>query len=173
MVQVRVLGVAMDTAGQHIILLKPLGLAAAVGLVLPIWVGEQEAASTLIALSGDAPPRPQSHDLMKTLLDTVGARVTRVEVTRIDEGTFYAEITLVTQAGTVVLDARPSDSVALALRAGATLFVADDVLEEVGIPASMVESAGDDDDEESPDAKRVLNELKEFLEHVDPEDFKG
>lgn len=171
MVQVHVLGVALDTTGQHIILLKPVGLAPAVGQVLPIWIGEQEAASTLIALSGDTPPRPQSHDLMKTLLDTVGARVERVEVTRIDQGTFYAEITLVTTSGTVVLDARPSDSVALALRAEATIFVANDVLEEVGIPAAMVESASDE--EEAPDENQVLNELKEFLEHVDPEDFKG
>ncbi len=172
MVQVRVLGVAMDTTGQHIILLKPVGLPPAVGQVLPIWIGEQEAASTLIALSGDAPPRPQSHDLMKTLLDTVGAHVERVEVTRIYQGTFYAEITLVTTSGTVVLDARPSDSVALALRTDTTLFVADDVLEEVGIPASLVESAGDEE-ETPPDDNQVIDELKEFLEHVDPEDFKG
>ncbi len=171
MVQVRVLGVAMDTAGQHIVLLKPVGLAPAVGQVLPIWIGEQEAASTLIALSGDTAPRPQSHDLMKTLLDTVGAHVERVEVTRIDQGTFYAEITLATPSGTVVLDARPSDSVALALRTETTIFVADDVLDEVGIPAAMVESAGDE--EETSDEKQVLDELKEFLEHVDPEDFKG
>jgi uncharacterized protein len=171
MVRVRVLGVALDTEGQHIILLKPVGVAPAVGHVLPIWVGEQEATSTLIALSGDAPPRPQSHDLMKTLLDTVGAHVERVEVTRIDQGTFYAEITLRTPSGTVVLDARPSDSVALGLRAQAPLFVADDVFEEAGIPAAMVEPAGNE--EETPDGEEVVNELKEFLEHVDPEDFKG
>ncbi|MCU1442991.1 MAG: hypothetical protein JWQ59_1141 [Cryobacterium sp.] len=171
MVQVRVLGVALDTEGQHIILLKPVGVAPAVGQVLPIWVGEQEATSTLIALSGDTPPRPQSHDLMKTLLDTVGAHVERVEVTRIDQGTFYAEITLGTTSGTLVLDARPSDSVALALRAEAPLLVADEVLEEAGIPAAMVERAGNE--EETSDAVQALNELKQFLEHVDPEDFKG
>ncbi|MGO4689790.1 bifunctional nuclease family protein [Glaciibacter sp. 2TAF33] len=170
MVQVHVLGVALDSEGQHIILLKPVAVAPAVGKVLPIWVGEQEATSTMIALSGDAPPRPQSHDLMKTLLDTVGAHVERVEVTRIDQGTFYADITLGTPSGTLVLDARPSDSIALALRAEAPLFVADDVLAEVGIPAAMVESAGN---EEMPDPEQALNELKEFLEHVDPEDFTG
>jgi hypothetical protein len=71
-----------------------------------------------------------------------------------------------------VLDARPSDSVALALRTDTTLFVADDVLEEVGIPASLVESAGDEE-ETPPDDNQVIDELKEFLEHVDPEDFKG
>ena len=65
MVQVRVLGVALDAAGQHIILLKPLGEEPSVGRVLPIWIGEQEATSILIALGGDHAPRPLTHDLMK------------------------------------------------------------------------------------------------------------
>ncbi|MGO4105495.1 bifunctional nuclease family protein [Leifsonia sp. YAF41] len=172
MVQVRVLGVALDALGQHIILLKPIGEDPAEGHVLPIWVGEQEATSTLIALSGETPPRPQSHDLMKTLLDTVGARVERVEVTRIEQGTFYAEITLITATGALVLDARPSDSVALALRAAAPLFVADDVLEEVGIPAAMVEAV-DEEEEGPPVGEQTLDEFKDFIEHVDPEDFQG
>jgi bifunctional DNase/RNase len=171
MAQVRVLGVALDADGQHILLLKPVGEAPTAGHVLPIWIGEQEATSTLIALSGDSPPRPQSHDLMKTLLDTVGASVERVEVTRIDEGTFYAEITLSTASGSLVLDARPSDSVALALRTEAPLFVADDVLEEAGIPAALVEPASDEG--ERADGEQALDEFKEFLEHVDPEDFQG
>ncbi|TFD61627.1 bifunctional nuclease family protein [Cryobacterium suzukii] len=171
MVQVRVLGVALDSVGQHIILLKPVGGAQAVGQVLAIVVGEQEATSALIALSGETPPRPLSHDLMKTLLDTVGAHVERVDVTRIDQGTFYAEITLGIAAGSFVLDARPSDSVALALRAEAPLFVADDVLEAEGIPAAMVESGGNV--EETPSGEQSLDEFKDFLEHVDPEDFRS
>lgn len=171
MVQVRVLGVALDNEGQHIILLKPVGEAPAVGPVLPIAVGEQEATSTLIALSGETPPRPQSHDLMKTLLDAVGAQVERVDVTRIENGTFYAEITLDIAAGSLVIDARPSDCVALALRTEALLFVADAVMEEEGIPAAMVETA--QDEEEAPDGEQTVDEFKEFLEHVDPEDFQG
>ncbi|MET0726390.1 MAG: bifunctional nuclease family protein [Leifsonia sp.] len=151
--------------GQHIILLKPVGDAPGAGRVLPIWIGEQEATSTLFALGGDTPPRPLSHDLMKTLLDTVGAHVERVEVTRIEEGTFYAEITLVTSAGPLVLDARPSDSVALAVRSEAPLFVADGVLDEAGIPAEMVEPLADEEEE--------LDEFKKFLDDVDPEDFQG
>ena len=72
MVQVRVLGVALDASGQHIILLKPLGEPASEGRVLPIWIGAQEATSILIAIQGEQPPRPLSHDLMKLLLDAVG-----------------------------------------------------------------------------------------------------
>jgi uncharacterized protein len=166
MVQVRVLGIALDTAGQHIILLKPLGEATGAGRVVPIWIGAQEATSILIAIQGEQAPRPLTHDLMKTLLDTVGASVDRVEVTRIEDGTFYGEITLMTAAGPLVLDARPSDSVALAARAEAPLFVADEVLDEVGIPAATVETATEEAEEE-------LDEFKRFLEDVDPEDFQG
>ncbi|PPL14427.1 bifunctional nuclease family protein [Microterricola pindariensis] len=165
MVEVRVLGVALDVEGQHVILLKSVSDAPGVGQVLPIWVGEQEATSTLFALGGDPPPRPLTHDLMKTLVDSVGARVERVEVTRIDEGTFYSEITLATAAGRLVLDARPSDSVALAVRTQTPLFVADAVLEAAGIPAAMVETVADEDE--------ALDEFKKFLDDVDPEDFQG
>ncbi|MDJ0376831.1 bifunctional nuclease family protein [Cryobacterium sp. PH31-L1] len=171
MVQVRVLGVAIDSEGQHIILLKPVRKPQAVGHVLAIVVGEQEATSTLIALSGETPPRPLSHDLMKTLIDTVGAHFERVDVTRIDQGIFYAEITLGSATGSFVLDARPSDSIALALRAGAPIFVDDDVLQAEGIPAAMVESGGNV--EEAADREQSLDEFKDFLEHVDPEDFQS
>lgn len=166
MVQVRVLGVALDASGQHIILLKPLGEPASEGRVLPIWIGAQEATSILIAIQGEQPPRPLSHDLMKLLLDAVGSQIERVEVTRIEDGTFYAELTIMTPTGPYVIDARPSDSVALASRAAAPLFVADDVLEEAGIPAEMVEPH-----EESEEEK--LEEFKKFLDDVDPEDFQG
>ncbi|TFD07094.1 MULTISPECIES: bifunctional nuclease family protein [unclassified Cryobacterium] len=171
MVEVRVLGVAIDSEGQHIILLKPVGEPQAVGTVLAIVVGEAEATSTLIALSGEEPPRPLSHDLMKTLIDTVGAHFERVDVTRIDQGIFYAEITLRIATGSFVLDARPSDSVALALRAGAPIFVAEDVLQAEGIPAAMVESGRNV--EEAPVREQSLDEFKDFLEHVDPEDFQS
>lgn len=166
MVQVRVLGVALDASGQHIILLKPLGEPASEGRVLPIWIGAQEATSILIAIQGEQPPRPLSHDLMKLLLDAVGSQIERVEVTRIEDGTFYAELSISTPTGPYTIDARPSDSVALASRTGAPLFVADEVLEEAGIPAEMVEPHEESDEEK-------LDEFKKFLDEVDPEDFQG
>lgn len=169
MVQVRVLGIALDATGQHIVLLKPLIEEPDERRVLPIWIGEQEATSILIAISGEHAPRPLSHDLMKSMLDTLSIDVERVEVTRIDDGTFYAEITLRSPTGPYVIDARPSDAVALAVRAGAPLFVADEVLDEAGIPAEMAEPR----DGEEPDEEEKLDEFKKFLEHVDPEDFQG
>ncbi|RBP65671.1 hypothetical protein DFO66_104257 [Brevibacterium sanguinis] len=168
MVQVQVLGVALDAKQQHIVLLKPLFEHLGESRVLPIWIGEQEATSILIGASGAHAPRPLSHDLMKTLLDTLDAGVAEVEVQRIDGGTFYAAITLTGPAGRHVVDARPSDAIALAVRMGAPLFVADEVLEEAGIPGSLIdESAADDEAEDE------LAEFKKFIEGVDPEDFRG
>src|SRR5687768_9504516 len=105
MVQVRIVGVAVDSRAQHLILLKPLNEEAGTGRMLPIWIGAQEATSILIAAEGAEAPRPLSHDLMKTLLEAVGATVERVDVTKIDDGTFYAEILIHTRDRTsLVID---------------------------------------------------------------------
>lgn len=165
MIQVRVLGIALDASQQHIVLLKPLLEEPGEGRVLPIWIGTQEATSILIALGDEPPPRPLTHDLMKTLLDTVGATVDRISVTRIEDGTFYAELALTTPTGSLVLDTRPSDAIALAVRTEAPLFVAEEVFEESGIPAEMAEPHTDE--------QEALDEFKKFLEDVDPEDFQG
>ncbi|MEF3402358.1 bifunctional nuclease family protein [Agromyces sp. CCNWLW203] len=167
MAQVRVLGIALDAAQQHIVLLKPVLDEPGTGRVLPVWIGLQEATSILIALEGRQAARPLSHDLITTLFGAVGASIQRVEVTRIEQGTFYAEITLTTPTGPQVIDARPSDAIALALRANADIQVADAVLDEAGIPAELV-----DFDTEGDDAAQ-LDEFKRFLEDVDPEDFQG
>ncbi|TYL52955.1 bifunctional nuclease family protein [Agromyces mariniharenae] len=164
MVQVRVLGVALDAARQHIVLLKPLLEDPNARRVLPIWIGSQEATSILLALEGEQAPRPLTHDLMTTFLETLGARIERVDVTRIEDGTFFAEITLATPSGKLVLDARPSDAIALTLRSEAPLYVAERVLEEAGIPAELADPRTDD-------AK--VDEFKRFLDDVDPEDFQG
>ena len=95
MVQVRVLGVALDQSGQHIILLKPLGEDEGRGRVLPIWIGAQEATSILIAVQGELAPRPLSHDLMKLLLEAVGSNITSFsvgsEATIAEDGTTQME----------------------------------------------------------------------------------
>lgn len=163
MVQVRVVGLAVDSRSQPVILLKPLADEPGTGSLLPIWIGAQEATSIFIAIDGGAPPRPLAHDLMKSLLEAVGADVQRVDVTRIDAGIFYAEITVRTADGTRVIDARPSDAIALAARTDTPIWVADDVLDTAGIPD---ETEGAEEDER-------LAEFKRFLDDVDPEDFQG
>lgn len=163
MVQVRVVGVAVDSRSQPLILLKPLGEEPGTGSMLPIWIGAQEATSAFIALEGETPPRPLTHDLLKSVIDALAAKVERVEVTRIEGGTFYAEITLATNAGAQLLDCRPSDAIALAIRADAPIWVADEVLEDAGIADTAVAVV----DEESKVA-----EFKRFLDEVDPDQFR-
>lgn len=176
MILVRVAGVALDATGQHVILLKPVGGSPGEGRLLPIWIGAQEATSILVAIEGADVPRPLAHDLMRSLLDSVGATVTAVAVTRIDEGTFYAEVTLATTFGERVVDARPSDAVALASRVDAPIWVAEEVMHDAGVLDTV--TVGDDRDDEVdivPDevARERLDEFKRFLDDVDPDDFRG
>lgn len=163
MVQVRVAGVALDASGQHVLLLKPVDQIPGDGLVLPIWIGQLEATSILVAVENADVPRPLAHDLMILMLTALDASATRVEVTRIDEGTFFAEITLSTALGDRIVDARPSDAIALASRVGAPIWVADEVLTEAGVPDVLTET----------DASERLDEFKRFLDEVEPEDFEG
>ncbi len=170
MVQVHVVGVALDPAQQHVILLKPLGERTGTGSVLPVWIGAQEAMSILVAVEGASVPRPLAHDLMVSILRELSATVERVEVTRIDDGTFYAEITLASPRGIRVIDSRPSDAIALASRLGSPIFVADDVMADAGVPDDAVEVDGTTDG--VPDDDKV-EEFRRFLDDVDPEDFQG
>jgi bifunctional DNase/RNase len=175
MILVRVAGVALDPTGQHVILLKPVGEQPGEGRILPIWIGAQEATSILVAVEGAEVPRPLAHDLMRSLLDTVGATVTGVAVTRIDEGTFYAEVTLATALGQRVVDARPSDAVALASRVEAPIWVDEAVMQDAGVLDTVTEAEDDEQDGAVTDevARERLDEFKRFLEDVDPEDFRG
>jgi bifunctional DNase/RNase len=163
MIQVRVAGVALDATGQHVVLLKPIDEIPGDGYVLPIWIGQLEATSILVAIENAPVPRPLAHDLMRSMLETLGAEVVRVEVPRIDDGTFYGAITLSTALGERVLDARPSDAVALASRVGAGIWVADEVMAEAGVPDVLTET----------DAAERLDEFKRFLDDVEPEDFEA
>jgi uncharacterized protein len=163
MVQGRVAGVALDASGQHVLLLKPVDQIPGDGLVLPIWIGQLEATSILVAVENADVPRPLAHDLMGLMLTALDASATRVEVTRIEDGTFFAEITLSTALGDRVVDARPSDAIALASRVGAPMWVADEVLAEAGVPDVLTET----------DASQRLDEFKRFLDEVEPEDFES
>jgi bifunctional DNase/RNase len=152
---------------QPVVLLTPLDGEEGPRTIVPIWVGTQEAASISIAVSGEEPPRPLSHDLMKRLLDTVGATIDRVDVTRLEEGTFYASLGVTTREGHVTLDCRPSDAIALATRVGAPLFVAESVLADAGVPEDEIETDGGEAEEDR------VEEFRRFLDEVDPEDFQG
>ncbi len=99
---------------------------------LPIFIGGAEAQAIAIHVNHVEVPRPLTHDLLKHVLDFLECRLMRVNVTRLEEGTFYADLVLERDGQTMTLDSRPSDAIALALRCGAPLFVADIVMEEAG-----------------------------------------
>jgi bifunctional DNase/RNase len=132
-------------------------------LLLPIWIGPNEAAAIAMAMQGVVPPRPLTHDLFVAALEQLGAPLVQVRITKLEEGTFFGELVLGSDAGTVV-DARPSDAIALALRVGATILVAEDVLAEAGVPVEP-EAALEDEAE-------AVERFREFLDHVEPQDFR-
>jgi bifunctional DNase/RNase len=124
---------------------------------LPIWIGAVEATAIAFAQQGVVPPRPLTHDLMKDLIDALGNELTEVRITEMKDGVFYA--TLVLSSGAEV-SARPSDSIALALRTGARITCAEEVLADAG-----VEVPEEDEDE--------VEKFREFLDSVSPEDFES
>ncbi len=133
--------------------------AEGAGRVLPIFIGGPEATAIAFALEEVETPRPMTHDLMKDLLDEVGARIERIVVTELREATFYAEIILSIAGQVHSVSARPSDAVALAVRYGAPVFAEEGVLEMAGRNA----------DDGVPEA--VVEQFKEFIDQVNPEDF--
>ncbi|WP_420450263.1 bifunctional nuclease family protein [Ilumatobacter sp.] len=130
--------------------------------LLPIYIGSPEATAIHYALEGIEPPRPFTHDLFLTALDELGASIERIVVTEIVERTFYAEVHLTSAAGDKVLSSRPSDAIALAVRCGAPLFAGDELIAEHG---------QDPPEEPEEDAAEIIDEFKDFLESVDPDDF--
>ena len=163
MIPVEVSSLALDSRGEPVVLLRPKA-ASGEGPVLPIWIGMQEANAIMLAAQGNQAARPMSYDLMARLLLALDGMVAQVAVTRLEQGTFYAEITLAAKSGQFVIDARPSDSIALAMRVEAPILVAEEVFTEAGV---KLDEPGEADEEEQVQA------FNEFLEGIDPEDFRG
>lgn len=126
--------------------------------VVPIWIGHPEAMAIMLAVQGIEPPRPLTHDLMMRIVAGVGFEIERVEITRVEEGTFFAALILRSEDRTIAIDARPSDSLALAVRAGCPVLVAEEVMLNSGIIPE-------------DEAEEEVAAFRDFLDHVDPEDF--
>ncbi|MBW8825474.1 MAG: bifunctional nuclease family protein [Acidobacteria bacterium] len=166
MVEMELLGVKLELpVNMPVLLLREQGDDRR---VLPIYIAQPEAQSIQWALEGKEPPRPMTHDLMRDLLNALSARVTRVVITELREsdaggGTFFAEIELDASGRELRVSSRPSDAVALAVRVGAPIFAEEAVL---AAAASAVEE--DDDAEEQ---EEIVDQFREFLDDVNPEDF--
>ncbi len=153
-------GVSFDMVGkQPIVLLKTVEG----NKFLPIWIGHPEAASILMKLQGATTPRPMTHDLLCAMLGELEVRCTQIAVTELRENTFYASITLSVNGREMEIDSRPSDAIALAVRSGAPIFAADEVISESAIEF----------EHEVEDTDDVVEKFKEFLDQVSPEDFAG
>ena len=161
MQEMQIYGVSFDLVGkQPIVLLK----TAEGNKFLPIWIGHPEAAAILMKLQSASTPRPMTHDLVTDMLDQLGAQVTRITVTELRENTFYAQITVQLDGSEIEVDSRPSDAIALAIRAEAPIFAADDVIEE-----SAIEFEGEEVTEEEIESR--VSEFKQFLDEVTPDEF--
>src|SRR6188472_4104925 len=150
--EVEVVGVRVEMpSNQPIVLLRELMGER----YLPIWIGAVEATAIAFAQQGVVPPRPMTHDLLKDILEATGNTLSEVRITEMRDGIFYATLVL---GGGVEVSARPSDSIALALRTGSRIVCSEDVLDEAGL------AVPDDQEEE-------VEKFREFLDQINPEDF--
>jgi uncharacterized protein len=168
--EMEIYGVSFDMVGkQPIVLLK----TADGNRFLPIWIGHPEAAAILVKLQNHPPTRPMTHDLLNDVVAQLDAEVVSIAVTEMRENTYYARITLRQNGSEIEVDSRPSDAIALAVRTGATIYVADEVIDESG-----VEFEGDASEDEIAAAAGVPplsdldpDEFRAFLDSVSPDEF--
>ncbi|WP_027503119.1 bifunctional nuclease family protein [Rhodococcus sp. UNC363MFTsu5.1] len=154
MSEMRVIGIRVEQPqNQPVLLLRE----ADGDRYLPIWIGQTEAAAIALEQQGVEPARPLTHDLIVTLITALGNALREVRIVDLQEGTFYADLVF---ADDLRISARPSDSVAIALRAGVPIFADEAVLAEAGLVM--------------PDEREdEVEKFKEFLESVSPDDFKA
>jgi uncharacterized protein len=133
---------------------------------LSIFIGGPEATAIAFALEEVETPRPLTHDLFCDVLDELGVQLDRIVLTELRDTTYFAELHLRTAGGEQRVSARPSDAVALAVRVGCPIFASETVLDEAGFVEEVTE---DDAPQESPDA--VVEEFRQFIDQVSPDDF--
>ena len=157
--KVIVYGVSFDVSSkQPIVLLKVDGQ----NRFLPIWIGHSEAAAILMKLQNAEIPRPMTHDLLAAVIHELSANVTSVLVTELRDNTFYAILQLEVEGGEEIkVDSRPSDAIALAVRTDSPIFASSALLATNAIEF----------DQEVENVEEVVEEFRDFLDHVSPEDF--
>jgi uncharacterized protein len=139
--------------------------------VLAIWIGRNEAESIVMRIHNIKHARPLTHDLCRNIIDGLGATLKRVHITHVANSTFFAELHVEMDGMTKVIDARPSDSIAVALRMEAPIFAADDLLSDPDAE-SEGEEPGEPEQRKSGEGTRLsADELKAYLEKLRPEDF--
>ncbi|MDR2035624.1 MAG: bifunctional nuclease family protein [Coriobacteriales bacterium] len=136
--------------------------------LLPIWIGHSEAQAIMLLLDSQPHPRPLTHDLLATVIGELGSTVDHIVIDKLAGSTFFATVCLVKDGEKIFLDARPSDSIALALRSGAHIFIDEDVMNAAGRQFSIKVSDGG---ELLYGSDTEMERFHAFIESVSPEDF--
>ena len=161
MIEMKVFGLALDEESQvPVLILKDKEEKT----VLPIWIGAMEAMAISLALNDVVLPRPMTHDLLLNVIEKLDAHVVAINVTELSEGTYYADIEVEVEGGIRRIDSRPSDAIALALRAKAPILVNEAVIERVSNESKDASVAAFSSDE--------TDKWTELLEKFDPNDTK-
>ena len=177
MIEVRVQSLGLDkSSNTPVVILQELEGER----VLPIWIGPGEASAIAMELAGMKFSRPLTHDLLASVIGGLGAKLVRVLITKVMENTYYAELIIERNGELISVDARPSDSIAIALRMDAKILTTDSLLEQNAVDVQEAGDMGDPDqfgvdpddaDSEGDDPGLRAEELKEYLRRLDPEDF--
>jgi len=144
----------VPVTGQFVVLLEDIEGTR----LLPIWIGRGEGESILIKLQKVSLPRPITHDLLVNILKTVKFKIEKIVITDLIDNTYYAEITIIREKEKIVVDARPSDAIAVALRCKAKIFISQRVLDKCPVVSK-------------PISQKEVDEFKQELESLNPTDF--
>jgi bifunctional DNase/RNase len=148
-----------QTDQGNVVLVRPKGS----DLAVPIFIGQLETQSILIGMGGVEVPRPLTHDLLLSVISSLGAELTRIEIHDLREGTFYARLLLGAEGRELVVDSRPSDAIGLAVRSLCPVFIAESVVEEAGISVNLVAGLQVGGEQEpgaaSPDLARIIESV--------------
>jgi bifunctional DNase/RNase len=176
MIEVKVQSLGLDrTSNTPVVILQEVGG----NRVLPIWIGPGEASAIAMELAGMKFARPLTHDLFASIIMGLGGTLQRVMITKVIEHTYYAELIVRRDAEMVSIDARPSDSIAIALRMSAQMFTTEDLLENTSIEISdsadatqeFITSAGEQAQGGAPTGGLTPEELREYIRRMNPEDL--
>jgi bifunctional DNase/RNase len=159
MIEVVVAHLGVDrTTNSPVVILQEKGGTR----VLPIWIGPAEASAIAMKLQDVKAPRPLTHDLLQHILTGLGGSLRRVFITSVKENTYYAEMVIDRDDHVFQVDARPSDSIALALRLEAPIYTEETLLNQPSLET---------EDRHAPDTSMTAESLKRYLENLDPQDF--
>ena len=159
------MGIRLEVpSNQPVLLLKDLERPR----YLPLWIGTAEATSISLAIDEIHTSRPLTHDLLVTVLEEFGAELESVSISELIEGTFYAVLQFANHDS---ISVRPSDAIAVAVRTGVPMYVAPEVMDEAGMEFTDEELAEGDQQEAAPLTQQDIEQFKQFLENINPEDF--